>query len=217
MNKLKFGIALFSLIFSITGFGQEVKDAKAQEILKGVSAKYKSLKSIAADFVITIEDLKDKTTNNQKGSILIKGDKYKLKLANQEIISDGKTVWTYLKDANEVQIDDVKLNDDAISPATIFTIYEKGFNSRFIEEKVENGKSIQKIELVPVDKKKKYFKVALNIDAKEKMLVSAKVFDKNGNHYNYSIEKFAHDVPAADDQFTFDKNKYPGVEVIDLR
>lgn len=52
----------------------------------------------------------------------------------QEIYCDGKTMWTYLKDANEVQISNYNPKSSDINPSEIFTVYEKGFLSKFIGE-----------------------------------------------------------------------------------
>ena len=62
-------------------------DQKAQNTLKAVSEKYKSLKSIKALFTITIENGKDKSKEVQKGTLYLKGSKYKLEIAGQDILS----------------------------------------------------------------------------------------------------------------------------------
>ena len=207
------GLSLYS--FNLPAQGS--KDPKAQDILKGVSSRYKSMKSLSASFKITTLDQKDKTTNSQAGSLVVKGDKYRLVLKGQEVIGDGKTVWTYIKESNEVQINEASENPDNISPTTIFTIYEKGFSTKYIGEKTEGTKTLQQIELVPDDQKKSYFKIQLFIDKKEKMISSAKIYNKNGTHYTYGIEQFKANPEAPDNLFSFDQSKYPGVEVVDLR
>ena len=192
-------------------------DAKAQEVLKGVSAKYKSLKSYSVKFNVNVADPKNKTNEKQSGTILIKGQKYKLVLGTQEIYCDSKTVWTYLKDAAEVQVNEPKTDPNAITPTSIFTIYEKGFKSKFMGEKSEKGKTIQSIELVPEDLKKSYFKVQLSINKTEKIITQAKIFQRDGTTIGYAIDSFTPSATADDHAFVFDPKKYPGVEVIDLR
>ena len=192
-------------------------DPKAKEILKGVSDKYKSYKSVSSDFKIIIEDLKAKTKETQSGNIALKGNMYKLLLADQEVISDGKTVWTFLKEANEVQINEPSAKTGSITPNNLFTMYESGFGSRYLGEKTISGKVYQLIELVPDDAKKSFFKVQLQINKSEKQVTSAKVFQKNGTYLTYSIEKFKPNSVISDSMFTFQKEKHPGVEVIDLR
>jgi outer membrane lipoprotein carrier protein len=215
MKKISFFlITLFTAnIYSINA----QTDPKADEILKSVSAKYKSYKSLSATFKVVIDNEKEKTKENQTGSITIKESKYKLDMDGQEVISDGKTIWTFLKEENEVQINDATVKKDAITPSSIFTIYEKGFRSKYIGEKTDAGKTIQQIELVPEDPKKPYFKVQLFINKADKYVSSAKVLNKNGINLSYAVDKFTPDAPAEDTLFTFDKAKHPGVEVVDLR
>ncbi|MBK9730110.1 MAG: outer membrane lipoprotein carrier protein LolA [Chitinophagaceae bacterium] len=214
--KKFFVFIIFSLSIASSVKAQQ-KDQKAEQILNGVSSKYKGYKSVQADFIIKVEGGNSKTTDQQAGTLYLKGNKYKLKINNQEIISDSKTVWTYLKDANEVQINSFETDDNTISPTDIFTIYEKDFLYAFTEEQLIGGKTIQIIDLTPNDKNKSYFKVRLEIDKVEKAIQSAVVFDKNGNRYTYEIRKFIPNPEIADTFFSFDTNKYPGIEVVDLR
>ncbi len=200
--------------------GQPVQqtDKEAQEILKGVSAKYKSYKSVKATFIVTIENPDDKSKDVQKGTIYLKGNKYKVNVAGQDVISDGKTVWTYVKDGNEVQINNVKNDENSITPSNIFTIYEKGFLFKFAGDQTTNGMVYQLVELVPVDpKKKNFFKIKLTINKNDKFITAAKVFNKNGSIHTIALDKFTPDVMTEDSIFTFSAASYPGAEVIDLR
>lgn len=192
-------------------------DPKATEILKGVSVKYKSLKAVQADFTVRVENGANTSKDVQSGTLYVKGNKYKIQLKNQEIICDNTTVWTYLKDANEVQVNNYDPDENTITPSQIFTIYEKDFLYAYIEEKKLSGKLIQIIELTPHDKSKPYFKIRLGIDKIAKAVQSAVVFDKNGNRYTYEIKKFTPDPDIADSLFSFDNKQHPGIEVVDLR
>ena len=192
-------------------------DAKAQQILKEVSAKYKSYKSLSATFKLTLMDQKTKKSDKQDGSIILKGPMFNLTMVDQVVMSDGKLTWTYLKESNEVQISEVKTNSDAISPTNIFTMYERGYKQKYLADKKSNGVATSLIELFPEDAKKNYFKIQIEINKKDKYVQTARVFDKNGNIYTYSIVKFTPNAVTSDDLFTFNKAKYPGVEVVDLR
>src|SRR5690349_3509095 len=220
MTKFRFLFFFFS-VFSAYSFAQSPgvsQDKKAEDILKGVTTKYKSFKSVKATFVITVENPKDNTKDVQKGTICLKGNKYKLEVAGQDIVSDGKTRWTYVKDANEVQIDNLKTDESTITPANIFTMYEKGFLFKFIGEQNEKGMTYQLVELVPIDpKKKNIFKVKLSINKNDKFITSAKLFDKNGTIQTIAVDKLTPDACDDDSIYSFNASKYPGAEVIDLR
>jgi outer membrane lipoprotein carrier protein len=193
-------------------------DKVAQDILNGVTGKYKSFRSVKANFTITVENPADKSKDVREGTIYLKGNKYKLEIAGQDIISDGKTRWTYVKDANEIQIDNQKNDENTITPSNIFTMYEKGWIYKSTGETKENGVVCQLIELVPVDpKKKNIFKVKLSINKIDKFISSAKMYDRSGKIQTISVEKFIPNGIDDDSVFSFNSGKYPGAEIIDLR
>jgi len=221
MSKSRIFLSLLVAFITTFSFAQTPgikQDKKAEDILKGVSKKYQSYKSVKATFVITLENPKDNTKDEQKGTICLKGDKYKLEVAGQDIVSDGKTRWTFVKDANEVQIDNLKIDENAITPANIFTMYEKGFLFKFVGEQNEKGMIYQLVELVPIDpKKKNIFKVKLSINKNDKFITTAKLFDKNGTIQTIAVDKLTPDACDDDSIYSFNAAKYPGAEVIDLR
>lgn len=210
--------ALLLLFCIVLAFTVNAQDKKAQEVLNGVSAKYKSYKSVKASFTISVQNPKDKSSTNEKGTLLLKGNRYKLDIAGQEIICDGTTRWTYVKDANEVQIDNQKKDDNTITPTNVFTMYEKGWQSKFMGEKKEGASTIQSIELIPVDpKKKNIFKVKLSINKTDRAIVSATMYDKNGSIQTITVDKFIPDGVTDEKVFVYTAGSYPGAEVVDLR
>lgn len=214
MKKL---LILVSCILCLAPTLSHAQDAKAKAILDELSIKTKGYSTIKANFSYKTEKDK-KASAAQEGTIYLKGGKYKLEIAGQEVISDGKSVWTYLKEANEVQIANLDPTDDAINPANIFTMYEKGFKYKFEGEKVEGTKTIQIITLFPTDPKTKpYHSVKLYIDKNAKQVTSLKVFAKDGNIATYTIKNFAPNSQLMDNLFNFSTAAHPKVEVIDLR
>lgn len=209
------GLMLMLVLPFLTARAQQ--DAKAQEVLKGVSAKYKSYTSLAASFKLNRVDQKTKKQDSSTGSITMSGSKFNFMMEGQTVMSDGKTTWTYIKESNEVQVSETKTSEGAITPTTIFTMYEKGFKTKFMGEKTINNVMVQQIELVPDDTRKNYFKIILNIDKKGKYVNEARIFEKNGGIITYSIVKFTPNAAVSDDLFSFNKSKYPGVEIVDLR
>ena len=213
-NKKLFLSSLIILMSTIL-MGQEIIDTRAKIILDELSKKTKSYSSIKAEFIFTIENKNKKEAEAQNGVIQVKGNKYKLEIKGQEVISDNKTVWTYLKDANEVQINNVDSNStDALNPSTIFTLYEKGYKYKFDKEEG----SIQIINLYPLNPdKKKFHTVKLTIEKTKKQIVNVKMLMKDGSIYTYNIKTFSPNVEIQDATFSFDAKSHPGVEVVDLR
>ncbi|RAJ88143.1 chaperone LolA [Chitinophaga dinghuensis] len=214
------GMLLSGIIFGgmVQAQSKVANDPKAKTILDGVSAKFKTLKSVVANFVLKVEGANNSVTDSKKGTVYMKGPKYKVTMDGQEIISDNKTSWTYAKDVNEVTINNVDQSGGAITPAKLFTnFYDKDFLYRLNPETTEKGKVLQNIEMTPTDKSKNIFKVIVSVDKKAQNIAKMKVFEKNGNHYTYEITNFTPNAPVTDATFIFDAKKYPGVEVVDLR
>ncbi|MEO0311426.1 MAG: hypothetical protein RIQ89_1083 [Bacteroidota bacterium] len=213
-----FTLGAHSVLAQSTAETPAQSDKKAQEILKSVSSKFKSLQSVKATFTIKLEDAKGQTNETQKGTIQIKGAKYKLDLAGQEVYSDGATRWTYMKESNEVQIDNQRNDENAITPGNVFTMYEKGWLFKFVGEEKAGALTYQLIELIPIDpKKKNIFKVKLKINKADKYIANAKVFEKNGNTQTIIVDQIASNASNAETIFLFNEAKYPGCEKIDLR
>jgi len=209
MKKLQL-IALL-LVLTVSGFAQN--DNKASAILDDVSAKTKSFKTIKIEFTYAMDNTKEKVHDTFKGTLLSKGDKYKLTAAGQDVISDGKTVWTYLKDAKEVQINNVGEDEDAFTPTKLLSGYNKDFKAKFIQE---NGNE-QIIELYSLKKGKTFTKVRLTIDKTKKQINKIMIYDRNGSTFSYIVNKFVADQAIADNVFSFNKADFPGVEMNDMR
>ena len=107
-----------------------------------------------------------------------------------------------------------------MSPSNIYNAYKNGYKYRFVEEKKDGSKTYNVVELQPEDPKDKtkmFFKVVLNIGKTSDLIDSWKMYDRTGNVYTYNISGFNPEFKAPDSSFEFDKTKYPGVEVVDLR
>src|SRR3989337_3240859 len=105
-----------------------------------------------------------------------------------------------------------------ITPQKLFTnFYENDFYSVMNGVKKIGARSIQEIEMTPKDKSKPFHKVYLQIDKNAKTIYSTKVLENGGNRHTYTLSTMKTNATLAANQFVFDKNKYPGVEVVDLR
>ncbi|MCH8317759.1 MAG: outer membrane lipoprotein carrier protein LolA [Bacteroidetes bacterium] len=209
------GISLCSTIFNFQLQAQH--DPRALEILEKMSAKYSSIKAFKAQISYFMESPATGITQNEQWEITVKGDKYKLVMGEQEIFNNGKTIWNYLKEANEVNISDYEPEENEITPTEIYTMYKKGYKYWLMEEKTMAGKVYHVVDLTPENRDQQVFKVRILISIKDNLILSWKIFEKNGNRYLYTIKKFTPNINVEDNYFVFDKSKYKGVEVIDLR
>ena len=215
-------VAVSSVVFSgfqkVSSSNPVNNDPDAKKVLDAVSAKFKTYKSPQATFTYKIENAQGKALSTKKGTVTMKANKYRVSIPGMEIFSDGRTSWNYDKGANEVTVKDVDAASGELTPQRLFTnFYDKDFLYKMNGEKKEAGKTLQEIELTPTNKNRPYHKVYVWIDKATKTFYSAKILEKSGNRYSYTINTFKPGSTVADANFAFDKKKYPGVEVVDLR
>ena len=217
MNKIAF--LLCGLFLSTFLVAQEAGDASAKALLEKARKKYESYKSIEADFTLTIEPAEGKK-EIQKGKMWQLGEKYRILLELQEIICDGKSSWLYLKRNNEVQINDAgtKGSANAFSPKAMLALYRSG-NFIYYMGGVgnESGKSVQYIEIKPVDRKMEYSKFRVAVQKSTGQIVSMKTFNKDGSRITLSINKLNTTKKIEANKFVFDASKYKGAHIEDLR
>ena len=193
---------------------QAQDDARSKAIVDKLMTQAKAWTSFEADFSSRLQNTKDKLDVKQEGNMKVKGKKFRLVLDKNTIINDGVTLYTYNKDANEVSLNDPKEMDQDLDPSTLFTQYEKGFKSQFVEEKVNT----QVVKLFPLDPAKKpYHTVILTVDKVKTEPMEIQVLYKDGNIVTYTLLGFTANPELSDALFTFNKAKYPGVEVNDMR
>ena len=220
MKLILFVLSAFLITISCLGQNNSLgqNDPEAKQILDKASARIKAYKSIQAIFTLEIQDGDGKSQDVKKGTIWMKGNAYKVDITGQEIYSDGKTIWTYDKSSNEVTITKSDPSSGALSPQKLFTnFYDKDFLYKVNGEKKQGAKTVQEIEMTPIDKTRNFHKIYLYIDKKSHMVVSGKMLDKSGNRYLYTINNLKGNLPLTDGSFIFDKAKHPGVEEVDLR
>jgi len=208
-------LSLFSIFMICVAiiFAQKV-DPHA--LLKQASEKAAAYQTISADFTYSLKNTSAKLDDSQKGKITVKGDKYRLEIARQVILCNGKTIFTIMPDAKEVQINDIEDMDDVITPGKIFTDYYKNFTAKAVTEKAVNGVVCQVIELEPVNKKE-FSKAVLSIVKADLVPQELQMMDKKGTVHTYTLENFKANQPLENTIFTFNPADYKDFDVIDMR
>jgi outer membrane lipoprotein carrier protein len=197
---------------------QVKSDPNAKKILDAVSAKFKTFKAPQASFTYKIENAQGKALSTKKGTVTMKGNRYRVSMPGMEIYSDGRTSWNYDKSSNEVTVSGVESGATAMTPQKLFTnFYDKDFLYKLNGTKSEAGKTLQEIEMTPTDKTRPFHKVYVLVDKATNTLYSARFLEKSGNRYSYTIASLKPTAAVSDAEFVFDKKKFPGVEVVDLR
>jgi len=214
MNLIRTTLFLTLLISNQFLFAQAKKTS--EEILKEVSEKTKSYSSIKVNFTYNMDNPGAKVHESETGTLIVKGDKYRLDIAGQVVICDATTTWTYISDANEVQVNAVENDEGIITPTRLLSSYSEDYRSKITGEITKNSIVQYVIELKP-NADKSITAVELNIDKEQLRIMRIAIQDKSGNTFTYMVNKFETNVAVKDTDFSFNAKDYPGVEVIDMR
>lgn len=218
MKKLHFLLLISMLAGNLLAQKEGSNDPDAKTILDAVSTKFKSYKSVQATFTYKIENAQGKAISSKKGTVYMKGTKYRVNFVGQEIYCDGSTVWSYDKSSNEVTITKLDDSNNTITPQKLFTnFYDQDFLYKLNGESKIGGRTIQEIEMTPNDKNKTFHKVYVLVDKNAKTIYSTKVLEKTGDRYSYTVNTLNGNANIPDSKFVFNKQDYPGVEEVDLR
>ncbi len=211
-------ILILLIILLMSGEFAFAQDKKAGDLLDAMSNKYKAMKSFSAQFNYGTENAAGKLGKAQAGNVTVMGVKFKLNIAGQDIYNNGKEIYTFVKETNEVNITEYDSSEESqFSPSKIYSIYKKGYKYSYKGEKVINGKATEIIELVPEKKDSDVAKLEILLDKADKSIKSWKIWDKSGKKSIFNVLKFTPNVSVNDSYFTFNSSKYPGVEIVDLR
>ena len=194
--------------------GMGYSDPEAKKILDAVSAKFKTFKSVQSNFSLKIENASNKVLGTKNGTVYMKGTKYRIKVAGQDIFSDGSNVWTVDPAAKEITLTKLDPSNNTITPQKLFTNF---YDKDFLYKLNSDAKGVQEIELTPIDKSKLFHKVIVFINKATKSITSTKIFEKAGNRYTYTVSGMNTNATIADAMFTFNQKNYPGMELVDLR
>ncbi len=213
-------IFLFYIALSFAFLATAQNDSKAKQILDEVSKKTRSLETITVDFIFSMENEEMDIHEKNEGTLQLKGQKYVIELPDVgvKVYSDGETLWNYMDDGNQVTISTLEEGgSELMDPSTVFTIYEKGFQSKYTGEKKEGNKVYHQIELYPDSEEYEVSKIVISVDKSDNMIKSARLFGTDGNLYSVEVKSMDTGMNLPDSYFVFNPKEYNDLEVIDFR
>lgn len=192
-------------------------DGGASTILKKVSAKYQAYTSLQFHYTLKVTK-ESKTLNTYQGDFALKGNKYKTNFNGQTFFCNGQSIWNYQKSTNEVSVYEYDPEDDEnmMNPQLILKNWEKQFKAKFIRDEFINNVSVALIDLTPKTAQS-YYRIRLYVNKSSNNILRIAVYEKDNTIYTYYVEQFKANPTLSDSYFVFDKSKYPGVEVNDMR
>lgn len=214
--KIQRKIYTFLLLMMIVPFAFAQKsDKKAVDIITK-TVNLLANNSIETNFGMAVLESGSKEMQKMKGTFILNGNKFVLKMEGMSVFFDGKTQWSYIQEYNEVSITNPTEKELAeTNPMALLQGYKEKSAIRFTKQNIRPN--AYGIELIPKSANESIKKIVVQVNKTNFHPLSIQLIDKNGLISTLALSNFKVGVPTTDSTFVFDKSKYTNVEVNDLR
>lgn len=149
------------------------------------------------------------------GNIQLKGRKFVNHMDGQTLWFDGKTLWTYLPDNQEVNVTTPTQKELAkMNPYAFVSLYKKGYKATL---RGNGTKEYHVVQLTATDAKRSPSQITVHIGRTNHRLLYAKLTLSSGDTLTVNVTSYKDRQQWVDSHFVFPSKSYPDAEVIDLR
>jgi len=200
-------VALVALpVFSA---GQASAQDRSADVLARLRASYAQMDALRAEFTQEVGGAR------LEGTLLLRGDSYRIETPDQVLVTDGRTAWAYSKDDRQVLINDAVEDVTAFSPSAFFTRYPDRFHVRVIGAETLSGARHDVLRLTPREDGAPLREVTLYVRASDSLPTRVRVLDGNGTALTFDLRNVERNPRLPADAFRF--TPPAGAEVVDLR
>lgn len=146
---------------------------------------------------------------SSNGTISVKGNKFRATTQQVIVWNNGKTQWTYNRNAEEVNVSKAGEGEQTLNPYAFVSIYKQGFN---ITAKSVGGK--YEVHLVAQNKSRSIQEMFITVN---KQYQPTQVKMRTSKGWTTIVISNFHTKSLADSTFEFKSNDFPHAEIIDLR
>lgn len=182
----------------------------AEALIRILVNQMKSHKNVEMTYQYQINN-SDVTTAPETGKGWLQGNAYKVEMVEQEIVSDGTTIWTYLIDDGEVMISNTEDGTDN-TPLKLLTSLDENYAATLTTIDPQGNATIEL-----ANPKGQYRRVTLRANVSKLAINSLDVYIDDGTKLIVTMQEMKFDQELGDDFFTFDTKKHPKVDIIDMR
>jgi len=195
------------------------QDPAAEPYLDKLSSLFSGSKPYQIQFRYEIHSLIDKTKTIQQGNIILKGNKYKITLPDNELIYNGLKLWSFNRVNQEVYISepDPENSDQMLAaPFKMIASYKAHYKYRLKGEKSIDGIIYKDIELYPEEANGEYSMLKILYDPALNKPYSLSLKQKNGYEIVVFIKEIKLNPEAPDTLFEWISADHPGVLEIEM-
>lgn len=198
----RIALTIMSLVLALVMQAQN-----ASQLLDKSAATLRSAGNMKISFTLEVEG------GSSTGYIKLQKQKFVINMGGTITWFDGKTMWTYVKANDEVNVTTPSADAVAkMNPYAFLSFYKKGFVAKM-------GKGTAKEHEVVLTGKEDspYKQVVLRINKTTNYPSLIKMTSSKNAVTTIRCNSFLKNQKYKESTFQFNKKSYPGVEVVDLR
>lgn len=209
-NSMKINRILWLFALWLAALPVSAQQPDARGVLDRAADVFRKAGGVEVAFAIHAPE------GDSAGTIRLKGNKLMLELPGAVTWFDGHTQWSYLAASNEVNVSEPSAEElQSINPYSWLSLYKQGYNLKM--ERPDTGNA---------------YKIVMTADKRTQEIQSLTLYMDRSSYHPLKLDVLARGskVPVTlsvrscrtgqsfpDSMFAFDRKRYPGVEVIDLR
>lgn len=205
---------LAALVLCLTAVGLQAQD-RGTTLINALAKKMTGYKNYRIEFTADMEN----EFSELPGKIIVGGSCYRVEINDYEVSSDGKNLYTYNTNEDEVTIEKADPTDPSplTNPARFFQSGLKDFQCIYKGTGTVNGKKVERIELIPAKQQAGGCRSILLALDQNALPVAIEYRTEGAAPISIAIQKVVPLTEIPSDTFIFNRKAHPEVEVIDFR
>jgi outer membrane lipoprotein carrier protein len=147
--------------------------------------------------------------------VMKKGNRFRIEMEQQTIVTDGATVWSYTPSTNQVLIDRFRADARSMTPEKLLIDLPKNSTATEIGKEKSGGRELTILKLVPTASSAPYSWMKLWVDTDESTASKIQVSDRAGNLTTYTVTELRINRGVPESSFRF--SIPAGADSVDLR
>lgn len=212
-------LSMGSILAQPTAVKADLTDVKAKALLDKVKKQYDSYSALESNFKVEYKLAEQPKPEVMSGKIYQQGDNFRAEMGKDFVIGNGKIIWQKAENVVQIKSASSKDADDLMTPKSLMRMYEKKeFTFGITGESAEGwSKKATIVTGKPNKKSSEFTKIVIAIDQATSHIVSVTAFGRDQSRSKVTLEPPVLNQKYNASMFVFDKSKYPGVKIQDLR
>jgi outer membrane lipoprotein carrier protein len=206
--------ALLSLLLGLV----LVPPASAQSdapSLTDVQAAYDALDGLRASFTQLLSSDFAGDTTRIEGTVLLSGNRYRVRTPDQTVVTDGETTWIYTPADSQVVVNDAGEGATQVTPKTFLTASADRYRITESTSATRAQTPHVKLSVTATDSSSRFTRATLWVRRADRLVTRMRAEDRNGSTLDLRLRDLVVNPSFDASAFTFSPPE--GIEVIDLR